>query len=172
MRTGKALAILLTAMVLAGCSTDTRPSATRPAIPPPPRPADIAEVTSITVWPPPGPRWFLTIRPDGSAVIQYGSSAGDDARLPAGTVDFKAAVNEVVRQQTDHPSPGFATAHTGLSLKGSNTTTLYPMKDDSYFRDLIESATDSWQHRGWRFDELRKKYPIFPATHPASRPAK
>lgn len=36
--------------------------------------------------------WCFSLFPDGRVVAQYGSSAGDDATLPAGSIDFESVV--------------------------------------------------------------------------------
>jgi hypothetical protein len=106
--------------------------------------------------------WFLAIKPDGSAVIQYGSSAGDDASLPAGTINFTKAAAEVLRQQTPgRPTYGATNAVAGLRMKGQITCQLSMLKDDHYFRNLLESVSGKWQSKGWRFDELRRDHPFF-----------
>ena len=159
------LVVTLCAVVLLHCSPATqRGSSTRP-VPPSTQPADVSDVESVEVCPP-GRRWFLTIGADGSASIQYGSTAGDSASLPKGTFDFKAVVAEVLRQQSAAPVLDTTHAHAGLKMKDKNQIEFHPLKDDTYFRDLVASASGKWQDEGWRFDELREKYPIFP--HPSA----
>ena len=136
----------------------TRPlsSATQAAFPAT-QPIDFASVAAVTVWFYP---WFLGVKPDGSASIQYGSLFGDSATLPKGTCDFKFIVTEIMRQQSARPGQRGTPA--GLVMKGVNSTTLTGLEDDTYFRKLIESVSAKWQNKGWRFEELRTKYPICP----------
>ena len=141
-----------------GVSPATQPlsSATQAAIPAM-KPIDFSTVDGATVWFYP---WSLNISPDGSASIQYGSLLGDSATLPKGTCDFKSIVTEIMRQRS--VEPGQTGVPAGLVMKGVNSTTLTNLKDDAYLRKLIESVSDKWQNKGWRFEELRTKYPICP----------
>jgi hypothetical protein len=108
----------------------------------------------------PGLAWMFLIWPDGSARIEYGSTAGDDASLPKGTLDFAAIVVEVLRQKTTKITYDYTEA--ALLPKGSNECQTVLLRNDAYFRELIKSLDDKWQDKGWRFDELRKKYPFYP----------
>ena len=94
---------------------------------------DLTSISSVKIWFYP---WFLDIKPDGSAFIQYGSTFGDSATLPKGTCDFEVIVAEIIRQRFG--GTGHADVSAGLVMKGVKSTTLSSLKDDAYFRKLIE----------------------------------
>ena len=121
------------------------------------QPINFASVDAVNVW---FYGWFLDINSDGSASIQYGSLLGDSATLPKDSCDFKSIVTEIMRQQS--VGPGQTGVPAGLVMKGVNSTTLTNLKDDRFLKKLIESVSDKWQNRGWRFEELRREYPIGP----------
>jgi len=137
----------------------SRSPATQPVAPPSTGPAELSKVVQIEITPPPNPRWFLTIRPDGSASIQYGSGPGDSASLPAGTLNFQAIAAEVVKRESVKTIPGSSSAV--LWRKGEHSAEFHSLTNDDYFRNLIESVSNKWR-KVPRFDELRKEFPIYP----------
>jgi hypothetical protein len=70
---------------------------------------------------------------------------GDSASLPPGTIDFRAVVDEVLRQQSEDEIKGSTCA--GLLKKGQSVRELY-LKDDSFFRRIIQSVENKWQDKG------------------------
>ena len=105
-------------------------------------------------------RWFVDFFPDGSVRANYGSSGGDSASAPAGSVDFDELL-VAARKLRVEKRPANETQiaiHTG-----EETTTSFFISDDSLFRRTIESL--EWRNQqplSDRFLDLLKKHPIFP----------
>lgn len=105
----------------------------------------------------PGGGWILEFFPNGSVRAQYGALPGDEGELPPGSVDFSAVVEEIERQQADGPGASQAALH----RRGESTSYAFSLRNESYFRGLIERADGKWIP-GERFAELRRQYPMFP----------
>ncbi len=160
------------ALICSGCCISASPTtrsalpSTRPALnaiaataPSAPQ-ADQATVTEVEVFPGAYGPWYFTIRPDGSALMQYGSTFGDSASLPKGTLDFRAVVAEVAREQLPAAEHGPSAA--ALVVEGVQSTVTRYLRDDSYFRKLVSSANGKWQSLNrTRFDQLRHAHPIY-----------
>lgn len=105
-------------------------------------------------------RWFLEFFPDGSARVQYGSSGGDNASVPKGSVDFNKLLTAARKLRVEMRPPN----GTEVSIhQGGETTRSFFVSDDSLFRRTIESL--EWRNQqslSDRFLDLLKKYPIFP----------
>jgi hypothetical protein len=43
------------------------------------------------------------------------------------------------------------------------------LRNDRYFRELIDSLNDKWQEKGWRFDQLLKEFPIYRSKASAAK---
>jgi hypothetical protein len=155
-----------------GCSPGTVPAtvpSTQPAASST-RAADTAEVEGPLLivmpgGPPGGPVWYMTVNPDGSAMLQYrarfgdrGPTRGDSASLPKGTLDYAAIASEAVRQRGEDEVGNTAV---NLRFKGEDVHRFGALKDVRYFRELIPALADKWQDRGNRFDELLRAHPIY-----------
>lgn len=106
-------------------------------------------------------RWFVDFFPDGSARLQYGSSGGDNARAPAGSVDFDEFLAAVRKLRVETRPPNGTVV--SIIHQGEETTGSFFVSDDSLFRRTIESL--EWRNQqplSDRFLDLLTKYPIFP----------
>jgi hypothetical protein len=106
-------------------------------------------------------RWFVDFFPDGSARVNYGSSGGDSASAPAGSVDFDELLAAARTLRVEKRPPN----ETQIAINtGEGTTKSFFISDDSLFRRTIESLEDKWKPQlpCDRFRELLEKYPIFP----------
>jgi hypothetical protein len=104
--------------------------------------------------------WSIVFHRNGSVSAQYGSLPGDSATQPKGTVDFAALLKAVERLRSEHNTGG---SQVGIHRKGTTSTTASYLKDDTLFRYLIASYSDTWKQTsfGDRFEELLKKNPIY-----------
>ena len=120
---------------------------------------DTPEAQSVAVWTP-SHAWLLTFKPDGSVHAQYGSTLGDGASVPAGTVDFLALLDDFKRLQTDER---LKTAQVAIQYEGQTSTTAFSLRDDTLLRNMMNSFRNDWQPDpgGNRFHQLLKKYPLF-----------
>jgi hypothetical protein len=161
-----------------GCSPRTVP-ATAPSTQPvvsssSTRAADTAEVEGPLLIvmpggpPPRAPVWYMTVDPDGTAVLQYratfgdrGPTRGDSASLPKGTVDYAGIAREAARQRGEEDIGNTAV---NLRFKGEDVHRFGALKDDRYFRELIPTLAHKWQDKGQRFDELLRAHPIYSDT--------
>jgi hypothetical protein len=105
--------------------------------------------------------------PDGSVHAQYGSALGDAASLPKGSVHFAALLKAAHRLKSDKRIDG--ASQISVMLK-DDTNTAFSLNYDTLFRYLIDSFDKKWQPElgGTRFDELRRKYPIYKDDMPAN----
>jgi hypothetical protein len=106
-------------------------------------------------------RWSVDFFPDGSARLQYGSSGGDNARVPAGSVDFDEFLAAVRKLRVETRPPNGT--QVSIIHQGEETSGAFFVSDDSLFRRTIESL--EWRNQqplSDRFLDLLKKYPIFP----------
>jgi hypothetical protein len=104
--------------------------------------------------------WMLDIGPDGSATVGYGSSAGDFAKVPAGTFDFA----EVYKKMVPVVQPGGSTPPfyaVCFQRRGASSTSAVYTQDEPTVLALFEKALAARDNSdAGRLDELLKTYPI------------
>ena len=131
-------------------------------------PADANEAADFVLYPAePSSGWMIRFFPDGSVHAQYGSSLGDAAKLPKGSVHFRALLKAAYRLKSDKQLD--RASQISVSLK-DETNTAFSLTNDALFRYLIDSFDEKWQPElgGSRFDMLRRQYPIYKDEIPAN----
>jgi hypothetical protein len=108
-----------------------------------------------------GRGWILTFHKDGRVHAQYGSTFGDGASVPRGTVTFDALLAAVGRLRVDKRVN--ESTQVAIRRKGEASTTAFYISDDTLFRYLVASFRDKWQQDagGTTFQELLTSHPIY-----------
>ena len=102
--------------------------------------------------------WSLQIMPDGSAVLQYGSTFGDYAKAPAGSLDFArfyaSLAAHVSAANSDKYDIGVCILFNGQK---KNESTLLCIKDKEFIRMIFSDIRAKMTpfHEG-RFNVLKK----------------
>lgn len=130
---------------------------TPPAIP------NIDQVERIYISSPRG--WVLELYPDGSGKLTYGSTFGDDAKIPANTVSFQDVYNLLVPRLIGN-YPGEKAINVLLFVKGGSLSkhpTAFYLEDKATIKKIMSEARDKAVPRSPdRFKELLKNHSPVP----------
>ena len=123
--------------------------------------SEVSRVERITLMTP-DMAWLVDVRPDGSVRAQYGSSVGDELRLPSKTVDFKELYLRVERYAQDRKDKEH-TVSVAVKRKGVHSTTAVCMSPEHLPEIFLKPEEQEWQSSpGFRerMIEISKKHPI------------
>jgi hypothetical protein len=119
-----------------------------------------------------GSGWWFRLRQDGSVDAQFGSSAGDSATLPPGSVDFPAILKScewliAMRRSPDGSRPK---VQIGFRLHDGVVIGSVDVSDETAIRELLESFDGKWKCLiGPRFREILESHPMFSDNDPSVR---
>ena len=108
----------------------------------------VEDCSDISVDTPSG--WWLLIQPDGSARLGYGSTGGDDVRLPAGSFSF----SEVHRKLSALEFNGVGLSRdSSVAFRKRDATTAYGLSTSGHqaIKELFQMARDrvkDFDHQG------------------------
>lgn len=143
--------VLAFVLLTIGCAMQTRAEQ-------PPSVAENRVATSIEFAL--GHAWSIEFKPDGSVHAQYGSLPGDEADLPAGTVDFKSLVSCT---RTLRASAGRSGRSQVIVYDGTDASrTAFYLRDDTLYVYLLSSFAAMWTPRcpSDRFEKLINAHPL------------
>lgn len=106
--------------------------------------------------------WMLTIRPNGSAVLVFGSNPLDKAESPEGTFSFQDIYNTLVPKLKETSEKGDIAV--AIRTSGATSTTARYINRSEVKPMFAKAQQQSTALDKARFDALVKDHPIEPKT--------